>query len=127
MTRPGQAVVLASPTTLLATLKVVAQVWQHEKQNANATRIAAEAGKLLEKFVAFARELDQVGDRLRQAQESFDGAKAKLETGRGNLVSKARALAKLGAKLNRSDKANGLLASEEEDEETLDSGQADST
>jgi DNA recombination protein RmuC len=105
-----QAIVLASPTTLLATLKVVAHVWQHEKQNANAARIAAEAGKLLDKFVAFARELDQVGDRLRQAQESFDGAKAKLETGRGNLVNRAKALAKLGAKLNRADKANGLLA-----------------
>ena len=64
-----QAIVLASPTTLLATLKVVAHVWQHEKQKANAARIAAEAGKLLDKFVAFARELDQVGDRLRQAQE----------------------------------------------------------
>ncbi len=112
-----QAIVLASPTTLLATLKVVAHVWQHEKQNANATRIAEEAGKLLEKFLGFARELDQVGERLRQAQESFDGAKGKLETGRGNLVNRAKALAKLGAKLNRSDKANELLALDEDEGE----------
>ncbi len=121
-----QAIVLASPTTLLATLKVVAHVWQHEKQNANATRIAEEAGKLLDKFVSFARELDQVGDRLRQAQESFDGAKAKLETGRGNLVNRAKALAKLGAKLNRTDNANALLAPEEDEDGDSAAGQGDS-
>lgn len=121
------AIVLASPTTLLATLKVVAHVWQHEKQNANAARIAEEAGKLLEKFIGFARELDVVGERLRQAQESFDGAKAKLETGRGNLVGKAKALARLGAKLNRADRNNAILALDEEDDGNGDAaGRTDS-
>ena len=111
----AKGIILASPTTLLATLKVVAHVWQAEKQNLNAQRIAEEAGKLLDKFVGFAKEFHQVGERLKQAQEAFDGAKGKLESGRGNLVAKAKALSRLGAKRGKADKELDLLPGGEDD------------
>ena len=70
-----QGVVLCSPTTLLAALRLIAHVWRSEKQNANAQRIAEEAGKLLEKLSAFVDDLDEVGARLDQAQETFQAAR----------------------------------------------------
>lgn len=118
----AKGIILASPTTLLATLKVVAHVWQAEKQNLNAQRIAEEAGKLLDKFVGFAKEFHQVGERLKQAQEAFDGAKGKLETGRGNLVGKAKTLSRLGAKRGKADKELDLLPGGEDDGDTEEPG-----
>jgi DNA recombination protein RmuC len=102
-------VVLCSPWTLLAALQLIAHLWRQEKQSAHAQQIAEEAGRLLEKLGAFVADLDQVGLRLRQAQQSFDGARAKLTTGRGNVLKRAADIAKLGARA-RPDRAQALVA-----------------
>jgi DNA recombination protein RmuC len=113
-----QGVVLCSPTTLLAALRLIAHVWRSEKQNANAQRIADEAGKLLDKLSDFVGDLDQLGARLDQAQASFALAKGKLQTGRGNAMKRAADLAKLGARVKQ-DKLQPLLhaAGDDEDDE----------
>jgi DNA recombination protein RmuC len=94
-----ERVVLASPTTLLAALHLVDHLWRSEHQNANARRIAEEAGRLLEKLAAFVGDLDDVGARLAQAQASWSDARAKLATGRGNVLRKAGEVARLGARV----------------------------
>lgn len=92
-----QGVVVCSPTTLLAALQLVAHVWRSERQNANAQRIAEEAGRLLDKLAAFVDDLDGVGQRLDQARAALEAARGKLSAGRGNLLHRAAAIAKLGA------------------------------
>lgn len=104
-----QRVVICSPTTLLAALQLISHVWRSEKQNQNAQKIADEAGKLLEKLSAFVEDLDDVGERLGQAQSTFAAARAKLATGRGNVIKRAADLVKLGARV-RPDKMEALLA-----------------
>jgi DNA recombination protein RmuC len=119
-----QRVVICSPTTLLAALQLVGHVWRSEKQGQNAQRIAEEAGKLLEKLGAFVADLDEVGERLAQAQASFGAARGKLATGRGNVLKKAADLVKLGARV-RPDKVEPLLreaAGEEDEPEGGDEG-----
>ncbi len=103
-----QGVVLCSPTTLLAALRLIAHVWRSEKQNVNAQRIAEEAGRLLEKLAAFVGDLDQVGARLDQAKDAFHEARDKLTTGRGNVMRKAAAIHRLGARV-KPGKADRLL------------------
>jgi DNA recombination protein RmuC len=116
-------VVLVSPTTLLATLRVVAQVWQLDRQNRNAAVVFAEATKLIDKFAAFVDDLDAVGRNLTAAQRSWDDARAKLSTGKGNLVARAAKLHKLGAS-NVKARTAGLLASQgEADDEEGDAEQ----
>jgi DNA recombination protein RmuC len=110
-----QRVVICSPTTLLAALQLVSHVWRSEKQNANARKIAAEAGRLLEKLGAFVSDLDEAGARLARAQESFASARAKLVSGRGNVLSKASAIAKLGARV-KSERVEALLLEAVEDD-----------
>ncbi len=113
-----QGVVICSPTTLLAALQLIGHVWRSEKQNANAQRIAEEAGKLLEKLAAFVTDLDGVGARLAQAQESFAAARAKLATGRGNVLKKATDIAQLGARV-KPDRIQSLLPEPAEEEEPV--------
>lgn len=94
-------VVIVTPSTLLATLKTVDTLWQHEKQNRYAIQIADEAGKMLDKFVNFAESLDKVERHLQQTGEALGKAKNQLSTGRGNLVTRARKLKTLGAKAKK--------------------------
>jgi DNA recombination protein RmuC len=116
-----QRVVICSPTTLLAALQLVGHVWRSERQNANAQKIADEAGKLLEKLSAFVEDLDGVGQRLDQARASMDAARGKLVSGRGNIIQRASGMVKLGARV-RSDRVKLLLdaAGEEAVEDDLE-------
>jgi DNA recombination protein RmuC len=117
-------VVICSPTTLLAALQLIGHVWRSEKQNANAKRIAEEAGKLLEKLAAFVGDLDDVGARLGLAQRSFAAAREKLATGRGHILGRAAAIAKLGARV-KSDRVQELLLEADGEEADRDGAATD--
>lgn len=96
-----KGVLLAGPANLIAILKMTAALWQKEYQNRNVLEIAAESGKLYDKFVAFVGDLNDVGDKLKAAQNCYDKAFNKLSTGRGNLVNRAEKIRQLGAQTTR--------------------------
>ena len=50
-------VVIVSPSTLLATLRTIASIWQQENQTRNAIEIARQGGALYDKFVNFIADL----------------------------------------------------------------------
>lgn len=89
-------VVLTSPSTLLAILRTIHHMWRLDEQNRNALVIAKEAGNLYDKFVGFVEAFTEVGTRLNQATQSWQIAEKRLTTGRGNLISRADSLKKLG-------------------------------
>lgn len=91
-------VLLVSPSTLLANLRTIAYIWRQEKQNRNAQEIAQQCAKLYDKFVGFVEDLEDVGKKLGQTQKSFDDAKSKLSSGRGNLIRQVEQVKKLGVK-----------------------------
>jgi len=91
-------VALLSPTNFLATMRTVGSVWAVHKQNRNAQEIARRAGLLYDKFAGFVENLKGVGDRLRQAQQSYDSAFSQLSTGAGNLLRQTDQLRELGAR-----------------------------
>jgi DNA recombination protein RmuC len=94
-------IVIVTPSTLLATLRVVENLWRQEKQNANALKIAQEAGRLHDKFVAFLEDMEELDQRLAQARRAFDAAENKLSTGKGNLVRRTDSLRELGARATK--------------------------
>ena len=94
-------IVLVSPTSLMATLRTVENIWRYEKQNKNAEKIAAEAGKLHDQFVLVLESLDALGNRIRQADEAYQETCKRLATGRGNAVKRIDSLRKLGAKTRK--------------------------
>ncbi len=89
-------IILVGPSNLLASLKLVAQIWRTEHQNANAKAISDRASKLYDKFVLFAEDMGRVGEALDRAQKAQQDAVSKLSTGHGNLVRQAEMLRKLG-------------------------------
>ena len=88
-------IVIVSPTTLLATLRVIDSLWKQERQSQNAREIAERAGWLYDKFVLFIQDLDEVGNRLQQLDKAYAAARNKLTEGRGNLVSRSEQLLSL--------------------------------
>ena len=94
-------IMLAGPSTLLATLRTVANLWRNEQQNQNALAIAEEGGRLYDKFVGFVQTLESVGKNMAQAQSQFQAACKQLSQGKGNLVSRAEKLRALGVKAGK--------------------------
>lgn len=95
-------IVIVSPSTLLATLRTVANIWRQENQNKNAIDIANKAGDMYDKFVGFVDDLITLGSKMRDSQKAYEGAMNKLSTGAGNLVKRSEDLKKLGAKASKS-------------------------
>jgi len=89
-------IILASPSTLLAILRTINHMWRQEEQNRNSLAIAKQAGNLYDKFIGFVEALEEVGGRLNQTVEAWQLARKRLTSGKGNLISRAEALRKLG-------------------------------
>ena len=91
-------VALLSPTNFLATMRTVGSVWAVHRQNRNAQEIARRAGLLYDKFAGFVDSLKLVGDRIGQAQQTYETALNQLSRGSGNLLRQAEMLKELGAR-----------------------------
>ena len=118
-------IMLTGPSTLLATLRTVANIWRNEQQNQNALAIAEAGSKLYDKFVGFVESMDGINKALGQAQSQFQTAYGRLVSGRGNLISSTEKLRKLGIKAGKQLQRDLLekAMSENEDHATLPAAQ----
>jgi len=94
-------VVITGPSTLMITLKLIAQIWRRENENRNAEKIAERAGRLYDQVTLIVDAMTDAKRQLGNVEQSMDLALARLQTGKGNLVSRVEALRKLGAKINK--------------------------
>jgi DNA recombination protein RmuC len=107
-------IIIVSPSTLLATLRTIANIWKQEYQNRNVIEIAKQSGALYDKFVGFVDDLIDVGNRMSQAKNSYEDAMKKLSDGTGNLVNRAEKIKELGAKTSKSLPQNLVERAKEE-------------
>jgi DNA recombination protein RmuC len=107
-------IVIVSPTTLLATLRTIANIWRNENQSRNAFEIAKKAGDLYDKFVGFSEDLIELGKQLDKSKLTYTETMKKLTEGRGNLVKKVEELKVMGASTNKSISPALLNRSEDE-------------
>lgn len=108
-------ILLLSPTNLITSLKLVADLWKREYQNRNALDIAERGAKLYDKFVGFVENLADVGTHLDRAQRKYGDAYKQLATGNDNLVLQATKLRELGLKAKKTlaaDLVDSALAAE---------------
>jgi len=94
-------VVIVSPSTLLATMRTIASIWQQENQTRNALEIARQSGALYDKFVTFIEDMESIGKSLESTRKIYELASNKLYMGNGNLVRRAETIRKLGAKTTK--------------------------
>jgi DNA recombination protein RmuC len=97
----GKSVVISGPTTLMITLKLIAQIWRREKENRNAEEIAERAGRLYDKVALVSEAMLESQKRLKGVSESFDTALGRLSRGQGNLIWQVEEIRRLGAKVSK--------------------------
>jgi DNA recombination protein RmuC len=101
----NKKIVLITPTTLVATLKVVKIIWQKENQVKNVEMIFKQCGALYDKFVTFLEEMEKVGTGLQNASRSYNDAMDRLKDGvrKGDtIIGRFETIKKLEAKTNKS-------------------------
>lgn len=92
---------LATPTTLMLTLRTVDHIWTVERRESNAMQIAARAGQLYDKLHGFVGAMEEVGTALDRARKSHDTAMDRLARGSGNVIRQAEMLRELGARTQK--------------------------
>lgn len=97
----NKRILLISPTHLVSAIKMIADLWKREFQNRNAEEIARRGGLLYDKFVSFYDNMERIGKSIESAGKSYDEALKQLNSGKGNLVTQADQLRKLGLKTNK--------------------------
>jgi len=94
-------IIVVTPTTLLATLRTIENIWRYERQNENARAIAEKAGIVYDKIRGFVEELDKLGKQLSTVHSTYDGVMNKLTQGNGNLIRQASSFVDLGVKVKK--------------------------
>lgn len=89
---------LATPTTLMLTLRTVDHIWTVERRESNAAAIANRAGHLYDKLHGFVSAMEEVGTALDKAQKNHAIALDRLTRGPGNVIRQAEMLRHLGAR-----------------------------
>ncbi len=90
----SKKVVVVSPATLLALLKVVAFGWLQLSLAENAQEIARQGRIMMERFGVFAKHLSQVGKKLNDTLNSYNRAVGSMES---RLLPSMRRLQDIGA------------------------------
>lgn len=93
-------VVMVSPTHLFSVMQIVAQLWQQDRQNKYALKIAEAGGELYDKFVDFYADLAKVEKSMLDVVKNFERCRADVEN-RVGLTAKANKLKDLGAKVSK--------------------------
>lgn len=107
-------IMIVGPSTLLATLRTVASIWRYEYQNQNAQEIARQSGAMYDKLAGFVGNMEKLGKQLDSTRDVFGDAMRQLSSGRGNLLSSAERLRKMGIKHSKQLPAH-LLTDEAEE------------
>jgi DNA recombination protein RmuC len=110
-------IVLVSPSTLLATLRTISNIWKQEYRTRNVLDIAKQSSLLYDKFVGMYNDLIEVERKFENARESLDSSIKKLKTGKGNLISQVERIKLLGITTNKNLSAD-LITEANDDNKT---------
>lgn len=93
-------VILATPLSLLPTLRTIENLWRIDSQNHNVQKIAELGGKIYDKLAAFVDDMKTLERGINQANNAYNNAITKL-TGRGGALTQAEKMKNLGAKTGK--------------------------
>ncbi len=109
-------VLLVCPSTLLITMQLVGSLWRIDDQKKHVNEIAEQGAKLYEKFVGFVSSMADIKKHLEKSLEAYDKAHKQMSEGKGNLISQASKLIRLGVKAKTRLPEQVLLEADEIDE-----------
>jgi DNA recombination protein RmuC len=89
-------IVLVTPSTLMAVVKLVEGIWNFQKRKESADELAEVGRRLYEKLANFAESVLDVGRSIEQSKRAYDKARGQLSEGRGNALGLAERMTQLG-------------------------------
>ncbi|WP_109697580.1 DNA recombination protein RmuC [Chitinophaga deserti] len=101
----SKKVVLITPSTLVATFKIVRQLWQHENRARNVDEIFRQCGLLYDKFILFLEEMQGMGEHINKAGMAYTEAMNRLKEGKrkgDTIIGKLEQIRDLDAKTTKS-------------------------
>lgn len=93
-----------TPSTLIASLKIVRIIWQKENQVKNVQEIFKQCGELHDKFIAFLKNMEGIEAGLNNASKAYDKAMHDLSSGtkRGmTIIGRFERIKKLEARVQK--------------------------
>ncbi len=97
----NKKIVIISSTTLIATLKLIEDLWKKDYQNKNAMEIAKLGASIYDKVHSFLKDFEKLEGHIKKASETYDTAYNKLTTGRENVIRQTEKLKELGVKTDK--------------------------
>lgn len=97
----SKKIVLISPTNLIASLKLIEDLWKKDYQNKNAIEIAKLGSSIYDKVHSFIKDFEKLDGHIKKAAETYESAYSKLTTGRENVIRQAEKLKELGVKTEK--------------------------
>lgn len=91
-------IILVSPTTLLATLRTICNIWRNERQNSNVVEILNTASMLYDKFNGFYESMEEIGKGIERANVAYLKSLNQLKDGKGSIYGRFQKLEDLGVK-----------------------------
>ena len=91
-------VILVSPSTLMAVVRLVEGLWTLQKRKESADEIAEAGRKLYEKLTNFAQTFVAMGAAIENVQSAYEKATGQLSTGKANAIRLAEHLKELGVR-----------------------------
>ena len=88
-------IALCCPSTLLAMLQTVSNLWEIDMQNKNAYAIVERASMIYKKFESFTADLKKVGASIQNASKTYEEAEKKFISGAGSLDSQFKKMQSL--------------------------------
>ncbi|OCG33404.1 recombinase RmuC [Gilliamella sp. Choc4-2] len=107
-------IMIVSPTTLLVALRTIHNLWRFEYQNRNAELIADKASKLYDKVRGFVEDMENLGNCLDKAQQTYQNSMNKLSKGRGNVIGQIERFRELGVEVKKTINPNIAISSKDE-------------
>ncbi len=94
-------IIIASPTTLLASLKTVANLWSIERQSINTRKLAGKATSVYNKLTLVADNLVKLKNSIVKVSENYNETIKVFSEGKGNLVAICSDFKKLGVDVKK--------------------------
>ncbi len=94
-------IVVVTPSTLLATLRTIENIWRYERQNQNAQAIVSRAGAMYDKLRLFVESMEKLGKQIDTVGDTYDEAMNRLVRGKGNLISQASRFSGMGVPVKK--------------------------
>ena len=94
-------VLITGPSTFLASLNIIRQVWSFEEQNDRTMELIDRARKIYKKCMGFVSSMEDVGRHIDKAKDAHCIAFNQLSQGKGNLVSQLEGIERIGLSVQK--------------------------